>query len=166
MTQHLLPGGNTGMQLTAGSALGSGAGPGPTWAGMWCPQPGSALLLEGHPPKPWGVRGAGDGAGTGVMEWAVPLASCGLLQTPTLSIRSESLKCYRLSPFKLLIVAFGCVSEGDSAELQCSQVAELRYQGRGWGCPTPSHAPAAIPAPLWEGTGTTKPLFPAESKWQ
>lgn len=152
--------------LTAGSALGSGAGPGPTWAGMWCPQPGSALLLEGHPPKPWGVRGAGDGAGTGVMEWAVPLASCGLLQTPTLSIRSEYLKCYRLSPFKLLIVAFGCVSEGDSAELQCSQVAELPYQGRGWGCPTPSHAPAAIPAPLWEGTGTTKPLFPAESKWQ
>lgn len=40
--------------LTAGSALGSGAGPGPTWAGIWCLQPGSALPLEGHPPKPWG----------------------------------------------------------------------------------------------------------------
>lgn len=132
--------------LTAGSTLGSPLGPGPTWAGIWCPRPGSASPLEGHALKPWGVRGAGDGAGTDVTEWAVPLASCDLLQTPTLSSQSVSLKRYRLSPFKLFITAFGCVSEGDSAELQCSQVAELCYQGRGWGCPTPSHAPAAIPA--------------------
>lgn len=58
--------------------------------------------LEGHPPD-----GAGDGAGTAVMEWAAPLAWVASSRA-TLSIQSVSLKHYRLSPCKLFIVAFGC----------------------------------------------------------
>lgn len=118
------------------------------WGWSKSPSPGVSPL-EGHPPN-----GAGDGAGTAVMDEN----TLGLLQSPALSIQSVALKRYRLSPLKLFIVAFGCVREGGSA----LPGSRAEFPGQGWGCPTPSQAPAAIPAPLWEGTGNTKPLFPAE----
>lgn len=92
------------------------------------------------------------------MEWAVALASYGLLQTPTLGIQSVSLKHYRLSPFKLFIIAFGCVSEGDSAELQRSQVAELLPGlGLSHSLPRSSSNPSPAVGRDWE----YKPTFPS-----
>lgn len=133
------------MQLQLRLGAGGGAGPGPTWAGFGVPSPGVSAC-EGRPVKLWGVPGAAGGAGSGVMGWAAPLAS-----SKAHSGHSESIfKALQVKSMSapLLLTQLSCSPQG----------AELGYQGRGWGCPTPSPAPAGSQPCCGKGLGAPSPF--------